>query len=67
MSLDWYSGGKKEYDDPFNDVTEMCDVCGKDIPVRETQRVVWYSPTGIRFVIRRHPTCDITQITKYLT
>ena len=44
MSLDWYSGGKKEYDDPFKDVTEMCDVCGKDIPVRETQRVVWYSP-----------------------
>lgn len=69
MGMEWYSQGKKENNivDPWENVTEMCDVCGKDIPVRETQRVVWYSPTGTRFVIRKHPSCDPTQIIKYLS
>ena len=67
MSLDWYSQGVQKIEDPLKDLTEMCDVCGKDIPVRETQGVVWTSPTGTKFVIRKHLFCDIQQITKYLS
>ena len=69
MGMEWYSQGKKESNvvDPWENVTELCDVCGKDIPIREVQRIVWLSPTGTRIVIRKHPSCDLTQLTQYLS
>jgi len=68
-SNQWYSRdkNKKVNDNPLKYVSELCDVCGKDIPIREVQRIVWLSPTGIRFVIRKHPSCDLTQLTQYLS
>lgn len=52
--------------DPFEGITEMCDVCGHDIPVRESIRTIFYNKYGIRYVIRHHRECDIRKITPYL-
>ena len=48
------------------EITEMCDVCGKEIPCSQVIRTVFYSKTGIKYVIRHHSFCDISRITKYL-
>ena len=40
------------------EITEMCDVCGKDIPTSQVIRTSFYSKTGIRFVIRHHCNCN---------
>ena len=59
MSLDWYSGGKKEYDDQFKDVTEMCDVCGHSFLTKYITRVkVIGKNTKCLYVVRCCPYCD---------
>ena len=39
-------------------ITEMCDVCCKDIDALQTIRTKYVSPRGIMYVIRHHKGCD---------
>lgn len=39
-------------------ITELCDVCGCSCDTDFILRTVYYTPQGIRYVIRHHPTCN---------
>lgn len=58
----------KEYDNSnsLEFLTEMCDICGKDIPIKDVIRTEYISQYGTRYVIRRHAHCDPFTITQYL-
>lgn len=41
-----------------NHLTELCDVCGHDVPIKEVIRTTFKMPYGTRFVVRHHVTCN---------
>jgi len=47
-------------------VTEMCDVCCKNYFTENIRRVVYFSKTGTRYVIRCCPFCNPETLTKVL-
>jgi hypothetical protein len=38
-------------------ITEMCDICGKDCPV-PIPRTIYLTKKGVPFIIRHHVYCD---------
>ena len=72
--MDWFNGvggnnsGLSWYNPPKEEIkiTEMCDICGKDIPLEQVWRTPFVSATGTKYVIRHHPYCDIHYLTQYL-
>ena len=57
----------KEYDSSsLKFLTEMCDICGKDIPIKDVIRTEYVSQYGAKYVIRRHSWRDPYTITQHL-
>ena len=60
-----FFGGKLIEEKKEPEVTEMCDVCGKD-DLMPIPRFTYVSSKGVVYVIRHHPYCNPMLLIKRL-